>query len=209
MSHYNRLTCDEAQYALIERDPVNRHQGGHCQDKRRHFVIKSNCSKWHLIGHNFIVSSQLGQIPDTSSNCGPRSWDCVCVWNVVTFVTRFVTLRCDHLEPMTRDMWQLCPPTVPCHHYHHRHDFISSPRSAHYYFQPKHHLEHYCLISALSHRGHEKQELPFTGDVSVFRTDSNVGNSFIFQGLKSLLLRCRSGAAWEAAALSASFVLSS
>ena len=38
-------TCDEAQYALIERDPANRHQGGHCQDKRRHFVIKSNCSK--------------------------------------------------------------------------------------------------------------------------------------------------------------------
>ena len=38
-------TCDEAQYALIERDPANRYQGGHCQDKCRHFVIKSNCSK--------------------------------------------------------------------------------------------------------------------------------------------------------------------
>ena len=140
------------QYALIEREPANRYQGGHCQDKRWHFVIKSNCSKWHLIGHNFIVSSQLGQIPDTSSsNCGPRSWDCVCVWNVVTFVTRFVTLRCDHLEPVTRDMWQLCPPTVPCHHYHHRHDSISSPRSAHYYFQHKHHHpEHHCLLGPSS-----------------------------------------------------------
>ena len=86
------------QYALIEREPANRYQGGHCQDKRWHFVIKSNCSKWHLIGHNFIVSSQLGQIPDTSSsNCGPTDLDyrlCLC-------------LKCCDIRDTVRDieMW--------------------------------------------------------------------------------------------------------
>ena len=99
------------QYALIEWEQTNWHQGGHCQDKRWHFVIKSNCSKWHLIGHNFIVSSQLGQIPDTSSsNCGPTDLETVFVfemlwhswhgswhWDVITLNPWHVT--CDNCVP--------------------------------------------------------------------------------------------------------------
>ena len=120
-----------------------------------------------------------------------HSWHGSWHWDVITLNLWHVT--CDNCVPSNCPMSSL--PSQPWLHL-----LILFPTQHHH---PDHHcqlcppLPSYRLtVPAWDRR--DACHVPGLWDVySLLTTDSNVGNSFIFQGLNSLLLRCRSDAAWE------------